>query len=54
VNWSELELAGAFVIGASLGAVVTIRVAKVVAGFLAGLQHRPRRPDDDNPDTPGS
>lgn len=40
VEWANLGYAGAFVVGAIAGAVVTIRLAKVLAAFLAGLRDR--------------
>ncbi len=39
-DWANLAYAGAFVAGALAGAVVTIRLAKTIAQFLADLKRK--------------
>jgi len=49
-DWSALEIAGAFVVGAVLGALAVIRVARVLVNLFESDPHPPRRdppaPDD--------
>jgi hypothetical protein len=40
VDWNVVTAAGAFILGASLGTLATIRIAKVVATFLTDLRDR--------------
>ena len=49
VDWDNLTIAGAFIIGTAAGALVTIKLAKVLAEFYA---HRIADDDADDPDPP--
>jgi hypothetical protein len=49
VDWNAATAAGAFVIGAALGTFATVRVAKVVAAFLADIRDHRGTPDRDQP-----
>jgi hypothetical protein len=42
VEWSNVHLAGAFLIGAIVATVATLRVVRAVTNFFAGVE-RPRR-----------
>lgn len=45
-DWANLTVAGAFVVGALVGAVATLRLVKVLAAYLSDLAHRkPPHPD---------
>jgi hypothetical protein len=44
-DWANLAAAGAFVAGLAVGVLVTIRLAKVLAGYLIDL--RKQNDDDD-------
>jgi hypothetical protein len=46
VDWGVVTAAGAFIVGAVLGAFATLRVAKVIAAFLAELRDRDREDDE--------
>ena len=43
-EWENLSLAGAFVLGAALGTLATIRVMRVIFGYVQ--PHRRRPPDE--------
>ena len=43
ITWSDLVAGGFFIAGIGVGVIITIRVAKVVAGFLTDIRHK----DDD-------
>jgi hypothetical protein len=45
VDWDALTAAGAFVVGAALGTLATIRVAKVIGAYLAALRDDPPDPE---------
>ena len=49
VDWEHLTIAGAFIVGTGAGALVTVKLAKVLAEFYA---HRVGRGDDRGPDPP--
>lgn len=38
VTWANLGYAGAFIFGLLVGTIATIRLAKVIAEFFAGLR----------------
>jgi hypothetical protein len=42
-DWTNLGFAGAFVVGALAGAVVTIRLARVVAEMLRDIRRAERK-----------
>lgn len=44
-DWTNLGFAGAFVVGALAGALVTIRLARVVADLLRDIRTREERKD---------
>jgi hypothetical protein len=55
VDWDNLTVAGAFVLGAVLAALATIRVTRAVAIMFGGeirRARRPRRDDTPPPDPP--
>jgi hypothetical protein len=51
VDWANLQVAGAFVLGAILATVAVLRVVRAVAVLFGPDQYRhvPRRRDDDRP-----
>jgi hypothetical protein len=56
VDWSNLTVAGAFVLGAGLATLATIRVVRAVTVLFEDGPHRRRPPwrrhrDDQPPDT---
>jgi hypothetical protein len=42
VQWQNLGYAGTFVVGLLAGVIVSIRLAKVIAGYLVDLRKRDR------------
>lgn len=40
VNWENVNLAGAFLIGSIFGMVVTLRVVRAVIDFFNGVERR--------------
>jgi len=60
VDWANLTVAGAFILGATLGAVAVLRLVRVVAEYLRGERdsRHPTVADDrphaeDESDDPG-
>lgn len=47
VDWANLTVAGAFMLGAGLGAVMALRVMRIVFGVRGGLGRQRRDPPDD-------
>ena len=45
IQWADLHVAGAFVLGAVLATVATLRVVRAVTAVFAPYRRR-RRPDD--------
>lgn len=43
VDWTNVNLAGAFLVGAILATVATLRVVRAVTQFFAGVDRHPRR-----------
>jgi hypothetical protein len=46
VEWSNVHLAGAFLIGAVFSAVVMLRLARIIAQFLGELGKKERHGDE--------
>jgi hypothetical protein len=46
VEWSNVHLAGAFLLGAVFSAVVMLRLARTIAAFLGDIARRGRDHDD--------
>jgi hypothetical protein len=40
VDWANFAYAGAFVLGALTGSIVTVRLSKVIADFFKGQRDR--------------
>jgi uncharacterized membrane protein len=51
IDWHEIDLAGAFVVGAILATIATLRVVRAVAVMFGGEIRRARRTT--TPDRPG-
>ncbi len=41
LDWANLTLLGAFMVGLLVGVIVTIRLAKILAEFLRGERGKP-------------
>jgi len=48
VDWANLNIAAAFVLGAILATVATLRVVRSITDFFAGTDRQRRRPRRDN------
>ena len=46
VEWSNVHLAGAFLLGTIFGTITTLRIVRHVTAFFGGTS-RHRRPDED-------
>jgi len=46
VSWADLAAGGAFLVGVGVGALITIRLAKVITAFLVDVSRRESRRDD--------
>jgi hypothetical protein len=51
VDWGNLQVAGAFLLGAIFATIATLRVVRAVTNFFAGVDRTRRLPrrDDDKP-----
>ena len=57
VDWGNLHVAGAFLLGAVLATIACLRVMRAVTNFFAGTERglrgrRRRETDDDDPPPP--
>lgn len=43
IDWSNLTHASAFLLGAALATIATLRVMRIVSDFYSGQERRPRR-----------
>ena len=43
-EWTNLHVAGAFLVGAILATMATLRIVRHVTEFFAGVERRRRRP----------
>lgn len=49
VEWTNVHLAGAFLLGETFGTIVTLRVVRFVTNYFAGADRpRRRRPEHDS------
>lgn len=47
VDWENVGYAGTFVVGAVVGIIATLRLARVLAQFFTELRHRDEQTPDD-------
>ena len=52
VDWANLHVAGAFILGAVLGAVAVLRLTRIVAEFLRRTERRNGSDGAGRPDEP--
>ncbi len=50
IEWSNVHLAGAFLLGAVFSAVVMLRLARVIAQFLGELRRKESHADESDID----
>lgn len=43
VEWSNVHLAGAFLLGTTFGTLMTLRIVRFVTDYFNGIDRRPRR-----------
>ena len=49
-KWENISLAGSFLLGAAFMSLIILRLARVIAEFLTGIERRHKEKRDHEPD----